>query len=94
MRNIFNEPATLVVSQPGDGTLYSFGFIRENNGFRIFPYDSAISYPDYIPSYLLKIQLPPMETRELTEEIINMAKGYEVNPWTMREVIATLQESI
>lgn len=85
-RNIQPINGSIIESQPGDGTRYGFTLThsKEWESWFIGPFQSDLKYPCTITQFELDYISQ--------EQVFDIAKRFECNPWTVAEVVRAIHE--
>lgn len=89
-----------IESQPGDATKYSYFVYREGyDNFHFMPKDNTFKYPQRLSYWDVKdldVRVPHemSGSRDVQQEIIDLAIKHDCNPYTIKECIRTMKEIV
>ena len=87
--------AFFVDSEPGDCTRYRYYAIPDEDGCYFTAANSTIKYPHFVAWWHYKSSGFDPEKQdkqiELTDQMVEMSKEYECNPWTLRECLSFMR---
>lgn len=98
MKRIKVEPMVMysVISEPNDGTRYSYYVIKRYDDYEFVPDGSVFNYPQVINKWTaLKeedLSVDFLRKNGMTKNITLIAEQYNSNPWTVAECMRTIQE--
>ena len=87
-----------VDSQPGDATHYSYFVYRDGyDSFNFMPKDNTFKYPQKLSYWDVKdldVRVPQemSGSRDVQQEIIDLAIKHDYNPYTIKECVRTIIE--
>ena len=75
-----------VISEPGDATRYDYAVYQNKDDFCFMFLGNIFAYPQRLNYFKIK------HFKEITNELVNLAKYHNCNPHTLLECIRTVKE--
>lgn len=82
-----------IISEPGDGTQYDYGYLKQGYDFCFIPIGNAFRYPQRLNYFSIKdINANTREIKKVPNKVKKIAEQNNCNICTVLECIRTMQE--